>query len=251
MTTIPKKKIFGCLKLFLSSAKHEKYSPNPLKFESLFMRVNYIPVDIELPKMNNSNTLLFVTGFIANDLFENTLSSIKVRVETKGNKNFNRSQAKMKISKNYETKYSSERESKQMGYDASLWLFNAKFTRNCIAELSYGNVFIVLRNEDNPTKRILVTLNDEYISYPGSYRNATIHLSTQVSELSFEKRCIEIDNLTKLVNRGIVLEMFTSGHSMQITPVTEVWYNEHRITIPTLQQLDPLFLRHKQNNLFQ
>ncbi|RWS01116.1 hypothetical protein B4U79_16769, partial [Dinothrombium tinctorium] len=62
-------------------------------------------------------------------------------------------------------------------------------------------------------------------------------------KIPFEERLVPIFNVKQLVADGKLLEMFSSGHQVMVTPIVEINYDNEVIKIPTIEQKDPLYLK--------
>ncbi|RWS24241.1 hypothetical protein B4U80_13248 [Leptotrombidium deliense] len=190
MPTIPKEKLFACLKIYMEGARDNGYIPDPARNQSLYFQANLISTGNTIKLAAADEVFVAVVGRITNDLFANTKESVRIRVETERVRNFDGSLIYVKTPSNYASTFGPDKQTKDMGYDISMWLYNEKCKKQCIAELSMANVFFVMKDRYNPNKRILVTMREKYIVFPGSFRNATITIAQSFVRitLSFNKR---------------------------------------------------------------
>ncbi|RWS23151.1 branched-chain-amino-acid aminotransferase: cytosolic-like isoform X1 [Leptotrombidium deliense] len=237
---IPKSYFYRCLNLFVEEARNRNMLPDPLKNQSIYTFSIYAASRASNFVEQASETIFRLTGQMSNKLFHWKHATLKARIEPDNFKNIGSFLAQYKATSNYGISYVADAIAKKSNYTTTLFLYPKTKRRKCLADLSNANLFIVFRNKKGHT---LVTLHDDHTLYAGSYRNSVITISQMIQNLRFKKRCVDVEMLQALVNSGQIVEMFSSGNSAQITPITEISYKGEIIKIPTVQQSNPVYLQ--------
>ncbi|RWS23371.1 branched-chain-amino-acid aminotransferase: cytosolic-like protein [Leptotrombidium deliense] len=229
---VPRKSFYKCLKLFVEKVNNQ--FPEPETNGSIYMRQNLFETSIVSDSSTKSATFHVYGSKVPMPMFAGESPTVCLRVETIRSKNENTSLAYVKSGANYAITYLPEKMSLEKGCPSTLWLYKGN-----ICDMSVGNVWMVLQKDG---QRILVTPPAEYILIPGAIRDA---IFTVAHEKGFKtaEALISIDSVKEMVKSEELLEMFTSGHYADITPLTNIFYGDEEIEIPTLDQEDPIYLK--------
>ncbi|RWR99412.1 hypothetical protein B4U79_17027, partial [Dinothrombium tinctorium] len=203
-----------CLSKFARHYAH--LLPDSKTNGSIYLRINVFEDTNTLEISGAGEATLSVIGSIVGPYYAGTRKHIKVRVETERMKNFDGSLAYVKSSANYAPTHLPDAISSKMGYDTTLWLYNHLY----LAELSVGNIFMVLKEG---SERKVITPPAKYILFPGSFRDAIITMIIDW-EIPFEERLVPICDVKQLIADGKILEMFSTGHYVMVTPIVEINY---------------------------
>jgi branched-chain amino acid aminotransferase len=95
------------------------------------------------------------------------------------------------------------------------------------------NLFVFLKNEAG--ERELVTAPLDGVILPGVTRDSILHLTRSWKEFKVSERPMRMEEVTRAVDEGRMLEIFGAGTACVVTPVRNIQYDHVDYTIP----LDP------------
>jgi len=95
------------------------------------------------------------------------------------------------------------------------------------------NLFVFLLNEAG--EKELVTAPLDGVILPGVTRDSILHLTRSWNEFKVSERPMRMEEVTRAVNEGRMLEVFGAGTACVVTPVRNIRYDEVDYAIP----LDP------------
>lgn len=188
---------------------------------SLYIRPYIIATDHFLGVDPSLNYRLIIILSPVGAYYPEGFKPVKILVEEKYVRAIRGGLGEAKTMANYAAGLLAGKEAKQKGYNQVLWLDGIQ--QEYIEEVGTMNIFFKIDG-------IVVTPPLNGTILPGITRDSVIKI-LKGWNIPIEEKTISIEDIIKASQEGILEEMFGSGTAAIISPISELAYQDHKITV--------------------
>ncbi|XP_056648859.1 branched-chain-amino-acid aminotransferase, cytosolic [Diorhabda carinulata] len=204
---------------------------------SLYIRPTFIAIDGTLGVAKSESSLLYVIMCPVGSYWaEGQNDSVALYADPRYARAWPGGCGNSKLGSNYAPTIRVQSDAQKRGLQQVLWLYGPE---NYITEVGTMNIFLYYK--DSNGEKVLATPPLNELILPGVIRDSILALGRQWKEFRVEERMVTMRELVNLQKQGRLLEMFGAGTACIITPVASIEFLGDTITIPTMQQENPIY----------